>query len=235
MKAVSFSIGTFWLHHRLSSKAALPLFDSVFRVAVTLLAFSIPYKLDLAAWGYLLTSLVAFEFIGIAILLYWFKLRRLIEFARVLTLLQLLLIFLGLLTVVLLPKMKALVLNYGGGSGSLSNWTLSQTVNVNFLIALFLVDGIILLFALSLRRHRFVLINSCLEIEVSIRAQLAGFLLLCVVASMEFLFPWFNNEFVFVVPIVLLVEEVLVARQFTRPMGAPKRDPPGTATKIGQA
>ena len=104
-----------------------------------------------------------------------------------------------------------------------------------FLIALFLVDGIILLFALSLRRHRFVLINSCLEIEVSIRAQLAGFLLLCVVASMEFLFPWFNNEFVFVVPIVLLVEEVLVARQFTRPMGAPKRDLPGTATKIGQA
>ena len=97
-----------------------------------LLAFSIPYKLDLAAWGYLLTSLVAFEFIGIAILLYWIKLRRLIEFAHVLTLLQLLLVFLGLLTVVLLPKMKALVLNYGGGSGSLSNWTLSQTVNVNF-------------------------------------------------------------------------------------------------------
>lgn len=227
------SFGSFWRHHRLSSKGALPLFDSVFAVAVTLLAFSLPDKLEQGELANFLSSIVAFEFIGIAILLYWFKLRRLIEFARVLTLGQLVLIFFSLLAVVLLPKMTELVLNYGEGSGSLSNWTLSQTVNINFLASLFFVDGFTLLFALSLRRHRFVLKTSCNEIQISIRAQLTGFLLLCGLASMELFLPWFNNEFVFVVPIVLLIEEILVARQFSRGMGLPKRDLPGTATKIG--
>ena len=50
---------------------------------------------------------------------------------------------------------------------------------------------------------------------------------------MELFLPWFNNEFVFVVPNVLLIEEVLVARQFSRGMGSPKPDLPGTPTKIG--
>jgi uncharacterized membrane protein len=178
-----------------------------------------------------MSSIIAFEFIGIAILLYWFKLRRLIEFARVLTLRQLVLIFFSFLAVVLLPKMTELVLNYGGGSGSLSNWTLSQTVNVNFLASLFLVDGFTLLFALSLRRHRFVLKTSLKEVGISVRAQMIGFVLFCGLAAMQLFLPWFNNEFVFVVPIVLLIEEVLVARQFSRGMGTPKRDLPGTATK----
>ncbi|MCX5939199.1 MAG: TMEM175 family protein [Cyanobium sp. LacPavin_0920_WC12_MAG_62_9] len=230
---MSSSFGSFWRHHRLSSKGALPLFDSVFAVAVTLLAFSLPDRLEQGELTNFLSSIVAFEFIGIAILLYWFKLRRLIEFARVLTLGQLVLIFFSLLAVVLLPKMTELVLNYGEGSGSLSNWTLSQTVNINFLASLFFVDGFTLLFALSLRRHRFVLKTFCNEIQISIRAQLTGFLLLCGLASMELFLPWFNNEFVFVVPIVLLIEEILVARQFSRGMGSPKRDLRGTATKIG--
>ena len=117
----------------------------------------------------------------------------------------------------------------------MSNWTLSQTVNVNFLASLFLVDGFTLLFALSLRRHRFIPITSCNEIQISIRAQLTGFLLFCGLAAMQLFLTWFNNEFVFVVPIVLLIEEVLVARQFSRGMGAPKPDLPGTATKNGQA
>jgi len=230
---MSSSFGSFWRHHRLSSKGALPLFDSVFAVAVTLLAFSLPDRLEQGELVNLLSSIVAFEFIGIAILLYWFKLRRLIEFARVLTLGQLVLIFFSLLAVVLLPKMTELVLSYGEGSGSLSNWTLSQTVNVNFLASLFLVDGFTLLFALSLRRHRFIPKTSCNEIQISIRAQLTGFLLFCGLAAMQLFLTWFNNEFVFVVPIVLLIEEVLVARQFCRGMGSPKPDLPGTPTKIG--
>jgi uncharacterized membrane protein len=228
------SFGSFWYHHRLPSKGALPLFDSVFAVAVTLLAFSLPDSLEHTEWGEFLSSIIVFELIGIAVLLYWFKFRRLIQFARVLSLSQLCLVFLGLLTVVLLPKMAELVLSYGGGSGSLSNWTLSQTVNVNFLASLFLVDGFTLLFALSLRRHRFVQKTSLKEIGISVRAQMTGFLLFCGLAAMQLFLPWFNNEFVFVVPIVLLLEEVLVARQFSRGMGARKRDLPGTATKNGQ-
>ena len=231
---MALSRNSFWLHHKLSAKGALPLFDSVFAVAVTLLAFSLPDKLDGGSGlNQLLLPILTFEFIGIAILLYWFKFRRLIALARLVTLPQLCLIFLGLLTIVLLPRMAELVLNYGGGSGSLSNWTLSQTVNVNFLASLFLVDGFTLLFALSLRRHRFVLKTSAKEIAISIRAQLAGFLLLCGLASMELFLPWFNDEFIIVVPIVLLLEEMLVARQFTRGRGARSCDRPGIAREPG--
>ena len=228
--------GSLWRHHRLSAKSALPLFDSVFAVAVTLLAFTLPDRLDSARdWDQLLIPISAFEFIGIAILLYWFKFRRLITVARLLTIRQLSLIFIGLLTVVLLPRMSELVLNYGGGSGSFSNWTLSQTVNVTFLASLFLVDGFTLLFALSLRRHRFVLKTSRNEIGISIRAQLAGFLLLCVLASMELVLPWFNNEFVVVVPIVLLLEEIMVARQFSRGFLARSCDLPGSSAHPSQS
>ena len=230
---MSLSRDSLWRHHRLSAKSALPLFDSVFAVAVTLLAFSIPDRLDGVDLGQLLAPILAFEFIGIAILLYWFKFRRLIIVSRLLTLPQLCLIFFGLMAVVLLPRMSDLVLNYGGGSGSLHNWTLSQAVNVNFLVALFLVDGFTLLFALSLYRHPFVLKTSRNEIVISVRAQWAGFLGLCVLACMEIFLPWFNNEFVIIVPIVLILEEALVARQFSRGLGARSCHLPCTSSESG--
>ena len=89
------------------------------------------------------------------------------------------------------------------------------------------------MFALSLRRCRFVLKTSRNEIVISIRAQLAGFLVLSVLASMELFFLWFNNEFVFVVPIVVLLEEVLVAHQFSRGVVAGMHVLPGTSKKPG--
>jgi hypothetical protein len=101
------------------------------------------------------------------------------------------------------------------------------------LVALFLVDGFTLLFALSLRRHRFVLKKSRNEIGLSIRAQLAGILWLCVLASLEIFLPWFNNEFVIIVPIVLILEEALVARQFSRCLGAWSRYLTCTAREPG--
>jgi uncharacterized membrane protein len=226
---------TFWRQLRLSSKSALPLFDSVFAVALTLLAYALPDKLDGATVGMLIPPLLAFEFTGIAILLYWFKFRRLIVIARLLSFFQLLMIFVGLMAVVLMPRFADLVLNYGRGSGSLTNWTLSQSVNVNFMATLFLVDGLTLLFALSLVRHSFVSKSSIEEVAVSSRAQLFGFLGLIVIASMQLFLPWFNDEFVYVIPLILLLEEVLVARQFSRGMGARKRGLPGTATTNGQA
>ena len=134
---MSFPIDSFWLHHKLSAKSALPLFDSVFAVAVTLLAFSLPDKLDGGSdLNQLLLPVLIFEFIGIAILLYWFKFRRLIILARLVTLPQLCLIFLGLLTIVLLPRMAELVLRYGGGSGSWSNWTLIALLIPNSVLIL---------------------------------------------------------------------------------------------------
>jgi uncharacterized membrane protein len=216
MSVKRFSKGSFWHHHRLSSRSALPLFDSVFAVAVTLLAFSVPDKLGGADWLHLLSSVFVFQFIGVAVLLFWFKFRRLIALARLLNLFQLVLMFLGLLTVVLIPRMAELVLRYGAGMGSLGEWTLSQTVNVNFLTALFLLNLFTLLFVISLRRQGSISDASREEIRISLRAQLVGFLLLCVLAVMELFLPWFNDEFIIVVPIVLLFEEFLVARQFSR-------------------
>ena len=219
---------TFWRQLRLSSKSALPLFDSVFAVALTLLAYALPDKLDGATVGMLIPPLLAFEFTGIAILLYWFKFRRLIVIARLLSFFQLLMIFVGLMAVVLMPRFADLVLVYGRGSGSLSNWTLSQSVNVNFMATLFLVDGLTLLFALSLARHSFVSKSSIEEIAVSTRAQLFGFLGLIVIASMQIFLPWFNDEFVYIVPLILLLEEILVARQFSRGRRLRSSDLPST-------
>jgi uncharacterized membrane protein len=217
-----------WRQLRLSSKSALPLFDSVFAVALTLLAYALPDKLDGATVGMLIPPLLAFEFPGIAILLYWFKLRRLVVIARLLSLFQLLIIFVGLMAVVLLPRFAELVLSYGRGSGSFTSWTLSQSVNVNFLATLFLVDGLTLLFAFSLARHNFVSKSSTEEIVVSTRAQLFGFLGLIVIASMQMFLPWFNDEFVYIVPLVLLLEEFLVARQFSRGRRLRSSDLPST-------
>ena len=50
---------------------------------------------------------------------------------------------------------------------------------------------------------------------------------------MELFFLWFNNEFVFVVPIVVLLEEVLVAHQFSRGVVAGMHVLPGTSKKPG--
>jgi len=129
-------------HLTVRAEILLPFFDSIYGAVLTLLAFDVPSMLDMSGqYQKLFMPILAYCLTGLIVILYWFKLRQLIEFSRVLTLLQLVLIFLGLLTVVLLPKMTELVLNYGGGSDSLSHWTLSQAVNVNFLVALFLVDG----------------------------------------------------------------------------------------------
>ena len=224
----------FWHHHKLGSRSALPLFDSVFAVAVTLLAFSLPDTIEDASWEHLLPSVFVFQFIGVAILLYWFKFRRLISLARLLNLFQLGLIFLGLLAIVLLPKMTELALNYGGQSGSVFNWTLSQAVNFNFLAALFTVDLLILLFVLSLRRQSLFTKSVKDEIRISFRAQMAGFLLIFVLALMVLFLPWFNDEFIVVLPIILLLEEFLVAQQFSRGFVMRSCHRPATSVQPGQ-
>jgi uncharacterized membrane protein len=203
-----------WQHHRLEVHATLPLFDGVFAVALTLLAFSVPERLGtMGDVTSLYSAILAYGLNGIAILLYWYKLRRLVVLTRALHLQQLLLGLLGLLTVVVLPKFSALALEHGHGQGDLTNWTLAQVSNVSFLGALFLFDGLCLLYAISLLRHGAVRRSDRQHVRAAVRSQAFGFVVLLVMAMMELLLSWFNNEYVLLVPLVLLVEEFLIARR----------------------
>jgi hypothetical protein len=51
-------------------------------------------------------------------------------------------------------------------------------------------------------------------VEIAIQTQLLGFAVLLLLALMEVFLVWFNNEFVWLVPLVLLTEEALVVRRF---------------------
>jgi len=115
--------------------------------------------------------------------------------------------------VVVLPKFSALALAFGHGSGNLGHWTISQIANVSFLGTLFLFDGLCLLFALSLLDHTMVRRSMQQEVQGAVRAQALGFLVLSVMALMELLLTWFNYEYVLLVPLVLLLEEFVVARK----------------------
>ena len=205
-------------HRGLRSQEVLPLFDAVFAVGFTLLASSVPEQLVMGIHGVgsLLLAIASFLLNGVAVLLYWFKLRRLLVIARRLNPLQMVLGFASMLTIVVLPKLSALALIYGGGSGNLSAWTPSQEVNVVFLGALFLFDGLCLLFALSLRGHGPRASHTHQELTTAIKAQAIGFAALVSLGAMELLFSWFNTQYVLLVPLVLLLEELLVARSFSR-------------------
>ena len=204
-------------HHQLEAASFLPMFDGVFAVATTLLAYSLPDMLDgMNDQGHLLQPIVSFELVGVAVLLYWFKLRRLILLARRLFVPQLLFGILALIAIVIMPKLASLVILYGNGTGTVFRWTLSQQVNVSFLMSLFLFDGLALLFALSLRFHSHLPLASRQELTIAIECQTLGLLALLMMALMELYLDWFNSQFVWLVPLVLIAEEVLVARRFGR-------------------
>jgi uncharacterized membrane protein len=76
-------------HHTLRGNALLPLFDGIFAVALTLLAFDVPDMLNPSmGTSLLLESLLSYGSSALVVLLYWFKLRRLIGFCRYLPLSQ---------------------------------------------------------------------------------------------------------------------------------------------------
>jgi uncharacterized membrane protein len=201
--------------HSLRTSEVLPLFDAVFAVAFTLLAYSVPEELEMGFDGVngLLLAIASSLFSGIAVLLYWWKMRRLLRICRSLHSEQLLIGFASMLIIVAFPKLSQLALLYGGGQGDLLAWTPSQIVNVLFLGALFLFDGLCLGFALSLRSHQPLQPHSRQLLETAIEAQSVGFAVLMLLAVLELLFNWFNNQYLMLVPLVLLLEELLVVRR----------------------
>ena len=195
-------------HHRLPTNAVLPLFDTNFGVALTLLAYSVPdhlmsgmdaVKLGQTVSIYLLT--------GVAVILYWYKLRRLIHMTRLLLPMQLLLGMASLLLIVMMPKFAQLVVLQGGGFGDLTNWTPSQIVNTIFIFFLGLFDGICLAYGRSLVRHPFIRLKDSRSLQLRLKIQSIGFVLMIGLGLLVLASTQFNNEYIFLVPIILLAEE----------------------------
>lgn len=203
-------------HHYYSFRSAelLPFLDGVFAVAFTLVALSLPDQIrdQQRGLGELALLLSSSALSSLAVLLYWFKTRRLVVPTKLLYLPQLLLLFLSLLVIVTLPQMAALALRYGQGSGSVFEWTDAQAANLFFLGVLFVFDALVLGFTLSLRHHPLAEVRRSRIVRVSIRAQSVGLAALIVLAVMEMLFIWFNSQYIVLVPLVLLAEELLTAR-----------------------
>jgi uncharacterized membrane protein len=201
----------------LRSTSVLPLFDSVFGVALTLLAFSVPdHLMGAMDLGRLFLSIGIYILSGLAVLIYWYKLRRLMEISRSLRPPQLIIGLMCLLVIVLMPKFVQLVVVYGNGSGDFLHWTVSQIVNTVFLLSLFLFDGLCVLFAITLLWHPQVQSPERRKIRSALNIQILAFLILFSLGVLELTLMSFNNEYVLLVPIVLIIEEFITARQLAR-------------------
>jgi len=205
-------------HHSLRSRDLLPFYDSVFAVAFTLLAYNLPDQLSNGESGRLLNPLAWYVLTGMAVFLYWLKLRRLVLLDRVVQLPQLGLIAVGLLTVVLIPKLASLVLSHGVGAGTILNWTLPQIVNTTFLGILILFNLLCLLYALSLRGRRNHLRQNNAVLNSVMASQWLGMTGMAILMALELLVSWFDNQYMLLLPLILIAEEGMVLQVIARQM-----------------
>lgn len=204
-------------HRSLRAAEILPFYDSVFAAAFTLLAFNLPDRLaSAAAEASLLNAVGWYGLIGVAVSLYWYKLRRLVLLDRFLQPPQLLMLAGALLIVVLLPRLASLVLRHGVGAGTLFQWTLPQVVNTTCLGLLVMFNLICLLYAWSLMHRRGHRGRSGRLLRGMVITQLSGLAAMLVLVVLELSFVWFDNQYVYLLPIMLVVEEVFVARLIGR-------------------
>jgi uncharacterized membrane protein len=204
-------------HRSLRASEVLPFYDSVFAAAFTLLAFNLPDRLAAAMVSLpLLSALGWYGLMAVSVSLYWYKLRRLVVLDRFLQPPQLLLLALGLLIVVLLPKLASLVLRHGVGAGTLLEWTLPQVVNTTCLGLLVLFNILCYLYAWSLQRRRGHRGRSGRLLEGMMLTQLLGLAAMVVLIVLELSFTWFDNQYIYLLPLVLIAEEITVARLITR-------------------
>ena len=208
-----------------SSSSILPIYDSIFAVSITILAFSIPDKLKSASdVSNLLLTLALLLATAVAASIFWLKMRRLLEVTKILNKRQLALVIGCLILVVILPRLSELVFHYGGEEGMMGHWNISTSVNTIYVVSLLLVDGIILVFASSARiiHSRS---SSNFAIQPYLWCQLAGFLAIVGLAGLEIGTLWFNDEYVYVLPFVLIAEELGVAQALNRWGPLKLRDP----------
>jgi uncharacterized membrane protein len=203
-------------HHTIRANSLLPFFDAIFAVILTLLAFNVPSMFDMEGQAaYLFTSILAYCLTGLIVILYWFKLRRLIGVCRFLHVPQLLCLGQAILTICLFPKMANLVVLYGSQSGSIFELSRGQLANTVYLVTLFVFNALCLIFAWSLTTHHYYKKANQSMLRHVITSQLLGFSIVLAMIFAEFFLTGFNNQYIFLVPLVLIVEELFVAAQFS--------------------
>jgi len=203
-------------HHTLRSDALLPFFDAIFGVALTLLAFNIPSNLDIQGPSEsLLAPIGAYCLTGTIVILYWFKMRRLIVVCRFLHVPQLLCMGQSILLICLFPKLSNLVLRYGSEAGTIFMLSRGQVVNTVYLIVLFFFNALCFVFAWSLTTtHYYKKVNRDILSHI-MGGQALGFVLILAMVFAEFFVDTFNNQYIFLVPAVIIAEEILVAFRFS--------------------
>jgi uncharacterized membrane protein len=203
-------------HHTLRADALLPFFDAIFGAALTLLVFDVPSMLDMSGqYQKLFTPIQIYCFTGLIVVLYWFRLRRLIGIARFLHVPQLLCLGQAVLAICLFPKLSNLVLLYGSQPGSIFELTKGQVVNTVYLSVLFLFNALCFVFAWSLTTRHYFKSASLGILRHVMRGQLLGFCVLLVMVGAVIFSDEFNNQYIYLVPVVIIVEEGLVAAQFS--------------------
>lgn len=202
-------------HHTLRATDLLSFYDGVFAVAITTLAASIPSSLDgMGRSEHLVAGMVTYILVAATVGLYWFKMRRLIVLDRHIQAAQIVLTGLLLTCVVLVPKMAGLVLRHGVGAGSLILWSYAQVVNTLCLGLLLLLNLLCLLYALGLNRRRSHRSRHRQLLQGIVRTQQWSFCATLVLLVLELGFTWFDNQYLFLLPLILLIEEVIVIRSF---------------------
>jgi hypothetical protein len=113
----------------------------------------------------------------------------------------------SLLLIVMMPKFAQLVITEGGGFGDFNNWTPSQIVNTIFIFFLVFIDGVCLAYGASLKRHPFMRSKDNLGLNARLQVQASGLALMLGLGILELASSQFNNEYIFLVPLILLAEE----------------------------
>lgn len=204
-------------HHTLRARDLLSFYDGVFAVAITTLAASIPTALGaMGSSTVLVTGMVTYLLVAATIGLYWFKLRRLIVIDAHIQAAQILLTGLVLTSVVLVPKMAALVLRHGTGIGSVWFWSYAQVVNTLCLGLLLCINLLCLLYALSLRRRRGHRSRHRQLLQGIVHTQQWSFTANVALMALQLGFTWFDTQYLLLIPLILLIEEVVVIRGFLR-------------------
>jgi hypothetical protein len=90
-----------------------------------------------------------------------------------------------------------------------------QVVNSTYLIVLFLFNALCFVFAWSLTTtHYYKKVNRDILSHI-MGGQALGFVLILAMVFAEFFVDTFNNQYIFLVPAVIIAEEILVAFRFS--------------------
>lgn len=146
-------------------------------------------------------------------LLYWSKVNRLLRFSPTLVPLQQLIVGLWLLFIILIPTTLSMTLIHKGG-GSVYHWTSAQTCNTALVGTYFMMDLGGLAFTSLLHPTLDKALLPSDEPPINIRhlllCQLPGFILLLCLVLIELFYESFNDQFVYIVPMLLILGEVLM-------------------------